>query len=78
VRRTGGDRRLHDLAEQKANDLDEQANAFRNLSTSLARDDAQNLHPRAGSEIASAGMNAGRPRLPEQRRLRYLVAGPME
>jgi hypothetical protein len=54
VRRTGGGRPLHDLAEQKANDLHEQANAFRNLSTSLARDDAQNLHPRAGSEIASA------------------------
>ena len=54
VRRTGGGRRLHDLAERKANDLHDQANAFRNLSISLARDDAQNLHPRAGSEIALA------------------------
>jgi hypothetical protein len=54
VRRTGGVRRLHDLAERKANDLHKQANAVRNLSISLARDDAQNLHPRAGSEIALA------------------------
>ena len=29
-----------DIAEQKAKDLQEQANAFRDLSTSLAREDA--------------------------------------
>jgi hypothetical protein len=45
------------MTSQNTNDLHEQANAFRNLSTSLAQDDAQNLPQRDKRSIPDVKSN---------------------